>query len=326
MALDGLVYYPDTQPGVLRQRRGRGFSYVAPDGTRIARGPERRRIESLGIPPAYDDVWICPLGNGHLQATGRDARRRKQYRYHPDWTAQRDAQKYDQLADFAATLPALRRWITAHLGDGIGEESTAIAAALALIDRASVRVGNPEYAAQNDSYGATTLTDEHVDTQGALAKLEFTAKGGKTVRAELYGRKLARVLDACQDLPGAEVLSWQDTAGTVRPLRSQQVNDQLRAICGDTVTAKTLRTWNGTHAAWQAAMTSTGTPTIKAMAEAASERLHNTPAIARKSYIHPAVIGLSDGTEPARNALRSAKDAPGLRAGEAGLAAFLSAA
>ncbi|GAA4217830.1 DNA topoisomerase-1 [Sagittula marina] len=309
-----LTYYPDSKPGIRRQRRGRGFSYLAPDGTRIEATKERRRIEALAVPPAYEDVWICPLPQGHLQATGRDARERKQYRYHPDWRVWRDAQKYDQLAAFGEALPALRRRIRNSLREGeAGDHAFAIAAILALLDRASLRVGHTDYARDNKTYGATTLRQKHLKLDGNKIRLAYTAKGGKKVDKTLNDHTLNRILTRLGDIPGPELVTWLD-GDTPRAVTSEEVNAYLCDAMGEDVTAKTFRTWNGSTAALEAAEASE-TPTIKAMTEAAAARLHNTPAIARKSYIHPDVIALSERPVD----LAQAPDIRGLRRSEARL-------
>jgi DNA topoisomerase-1 len=291
---DGLVYFPDSRPGIRRERRGRGFSYLAPDGTRIARGDERRRIEALAVPPAYEDVWICPIQSGHLQATGRDARNRKQYRYHPDWTEFQARRKYDDLPDFARALPRIRRRVASDLNLDAGEHAFAIAAVVAMIDRLSIRIGNADYAEENGTYGATTLTSQHMKLDNDDLYLSYAAKGGRKVRRKVSNAKLMRSLQSLDDLPGVELVSWVDDDGEPRAVRSEEVNAWLADVAGSRrMTAKTFRTWNGSVAALSAAFADE-TITIKAMAEAAAERLGNTPAIARNSYIHPAVIALAD--------------------------------
>ena len=322
----GLLYYPDSEPGISRRRAGTGFSYSAPDGTRIDRGAERDRIEGLGIPPAYDRVWISPMEMGHLQATGFDEKERKQYRYHEDWTRLHSQLKYDRLVDLVEHLPRLRRWIETRLRGEVGTFDTALAATLALIDRAALRVGNEAYTLDNGSHGATTLKNKHVKIDGGSIALDFIGKGGKRIEHAIHAPRLAEVLEDCQDLPGAEVVSWQDEDGATHAIRSEHINDLLKELCGPEVTAKTLRTWAGTLAAFCAARDAEGL-TIKAMSEAASERLHNTPTVARNSYIHPAVIDLCEIDASERDALfkRLSKTGgrSGLRAGEAELGAFL---
>ncbi|MEI4471762.1 DNA topoisomerase IB [Frigidibacter sp. MR17.24] len=315
-----LIYYPDSEPGISRHRCGRGFSYRAADGTTIDDRGERARIAALAVPPAYEKVWICPRINGHLQATGFDARARKQYRYHPDWTQMRSLAKFDGLAAFGAALPRIRRAIARDLRGEAGDEAFAVAAVLRMIDRLSMRVGTPAYASENNSFGATTLRRRHLRLTDSKLTLDYTAKGGKRVRATVADRTLNRVLADLDDLPGRTLFRWIDDEGRSRPVSSGQVNDRLSELVEDEhATAKTFRTWNGSVAALQAAMTD-GPVTIRAMTEAAAARLHNTPTVCRKSYIHPAVLALADLEAPERQALiDGAPPRDGLAAPERGL-------
>lgn len=305
----GLRYYPDTNPGYARKRRGRGFSYVAPDGTRVTDTGEVDRLRAMAVPPAYEDVWMSPHANGHLQASGRDDAGRKQYLYHPDWAAERAAHKFDRLAPFGRALPTIRRWIAARLQGEAGTFDTAVAAVLALLDRASLRVGTPDYAAQNGTHGATTLLPRHVRLDDGGLVLRFPGKGGSIVETTLQGTRLAAVLDDCRDLPGADLITYADGA----IVRSEHLREVLGDLVGEDATPKTFRTWNGTHAAFCAAARK---PTIGAMAEAAAARLHNTPAIARDSYIHPKVIALAKAEQKARI---EAETPDGYRRGEPAL-------
>lgn len=290
----GLVYYPDDRPGISRRRCGRGFSYIAPDGTTIDDRTERQRLAALAVPPAYDQVWISPREDGHLQATGRDTRARKQYRYHPDWTAHRAQAKFDDLVTFGAALPRIRRRIARDLDGEAGDQDYAIAAVLALIDRLSLRVGHPDYAAENGSYGATTLTGRHLRLRDGEVRLRYVAKGGVKVARTLRDRRLNQVLGQLHDLPGATLASWIDDGGNTRAVTSNDINARLSELVESPgITAKTFRTWNGSVAAMEAAVQADSI-TIKAMAQAASERLANTPTIARNSYIHPRVIALAE--------------------------------
>ena len=314
----GLIYVSDDQPGITRLRRGRGFSYRAPDGTLIGPGAERARLEALAVPPAYEDVWMCIKPNGHLQATGRDQRRRKQYRYHPDWAAQQARTKFDSLVPFGHLLPRIRARVGRDLEQEVGDRGFALAAAVALIDRTSMRVGSPDYTRENGSYGALTLRGRHVALDGNEIRLRYTAKGGKKVRRRIKDKTLARILHKIDDLPGAEVLSWVDDAGTPHALNSTALNDYLAEASGeDGFTAKTFRTWTGSRAAYEVA--EKGSATIKDMAQAAADQLSNTPTIARNSYIHPAVIDLAGGDAPDVTPDRTA----GLFASEARMLGFL---
>ncbi len=313
-----LVYVTDDQPGITRRKCGRGFRYLAPDGTTITGGDERTRLEALAVPPAYEDVWICSLPNGHLQATGRDARKRKQYRYHADWTAAQAQTKFAGLLEFAQLLPLIRRRVVRDLKEDVGDQRFALASAVALIDRTAMRVGNPDYARENGSYGALTLRGKHLKLKGNTIELRFTAKGGKKVRRQMNDRTLARILGKINDLPGAEVLSWLDDDGTAHRLNSTGLNRYLAEASGqDSVTAKTFRTWTGTLAAYE--MAEKGEATIKMMSQAAADVLQNTPTIARNSYIHPAVIELAGkGVEPCTSQRIS-----GLNAAEVRLLSYL---
>lgn len=313
-------YYPDSRPGILRQRRGRGFSYVAPDGTRIGCTDKRREIEAIAVPPAYEDVWISPVRNGHLRASGRDAKERKQYIYHPVWVALQDAEKFDRLISLGRSLPRLRGWITRNLAGPVGRFETAVAAGLALTDRLSMRVGDPAYTEENGSYGVTTLERRHLRRAGQGYVLNFIAKGGRSVELPVAGARLGHTLAELAKLPGPALLSWVDGEGAAHALRAAHLNARMAELCGEGQTAKALRTWNGTHAAFLSARCEER-PTITRMADAASRRLHNTPAVARNSYIHPAVLeaGRGGGAPDARQGCPR----KGLRRGEAALLEFL---
>jgi len=313
-----LTYYGDDRPGISRQRRGRGFTYKAPDGTTIARGEERARLEAMAVPPAYEDVWMTPLANGHLLATGRDTRNRKQYRYHEKRSEAQAETKFASLVDFAHALPRLRRFVARDLDQQAGERSFALASAVTLIDRASLRVGNPDYTRENGSYGTLTLRSRHVKLDGNVIRLRYTAKGGKKVRRQINDRTLAKTLEKINDLPGAELLTWADAQGEVHQLNSAGLNAYIAEASGcDDFTAKTFRTWAGTVAAFEAA--EKGQATIKQLAEAAAAQLSNTPTVARNSYIHPAVIDLAGEAPPEIKVGRKT----GLFASEARLLTYL---
>ncbi len=289
-----LVYFPDDRPGISRRRCGRGFTYIAPDGTRIDDPGERRRLQALGVPPAYEDVWICPRPDGHLQATGKDARRRKQYRYHPDWTEWRSRRKFDHLVEFGEALPRLRRRVSRDLSGEAGDREFALAAVVALLDRAAIRIGDPEAARTNGTHGATTLARRHVSLSEGEINLSYRAKGGRVVRRRLRDRRLHQVLNALDDLPGRDLIGWTDETGAPHAVSSEAVNAWIADVVGEAeATAKTFRTWAGSLAAFEVAVAQ-DRPTIRAMSEAAAERLANTPSIARASYIHPDIISLSE--------------------------------
>ncbi len=324
-----LIYYPDDRPGISRRRRGRGFSYHLPDGSLIRDTNERARIAAIAVPPAYKAVWITPKPLGHLQATGRDAKGRKQYLYHAAWAEQRAQQKYDGLAAFGRMLPRLRARIATGLRTSKGSHDLALAAVLALLDRAALRIGNEDYARENGSYGATTLLGKHVRFDANGITLEFPGKHGTPVLCHLHGPRLQRALHKIHDLPGAELITWTDENGDSHPLRSEDVNTYLAEVCGEGTSAKTFRTWNGTLAAFSVARQHEGTLNITDMTEAAAERLCNTPAIARSSYIHPQVISLAEKSEDERARCLNALRPPGisrLRAHENQLIAFLEQA
>lgn len=322
-----LVYVSDQEPGIRRKRAGRGFSYIAPDGSCLT-GPERRRVEKLGVPPAYRDVWICPREDGHLQATGRDARGRKQYRYHPDWHAAQATTKYAGLISFGRALPKLRARLDRDLRHAPGGRGFTLAALVLLLDHSFLRIGNPEYAAQNASFGATTLLRRHVRISKDGVHLDFTAKGGKRVRKILRGRKLHRALQAVGDLPGRQLFTYVDSDDAPHSITSGDVNGWLAEVMGEGVTAKTFRTWGGTLAAFSYAqeMPSDGRLTIKLLALATSQVLHNSPAIARTSYIHPAVLELATLSPQERQKTLASlvpTELQGLRAEEQRLLGFL---
>lgn len=293
----GLVYVSDAEPGIRRHRKGKGFTYRLPDGTLLADEIQRNRIASLGLPPAYDNVWICLQPNGHLQATGFDARGRKQYRYHKDWQSHRSTEKFHQLIGFGQALPKMRRAVLRHLDDGLEDIHGVLAALATLLDEAHLRVGNQLYVRENGTYGATTLLKRHLKIADGRIELRFKAKGGKRVQRSLKHPRLQRMLEEIADLPGRQLFAWKDENGILRPIDSGRLNLYLSEISGLPISAKTFRTWAGSLAAFGAArlaLEAGSRPTVKAMAEASADVLHNTPAISRSSYIHPGIIALAD--------------------------------
>lgn len=293
----GLVYVSDTEPGIRRQRKGRGFCYRLPDGTLLCDPGIRERIAALGLPPAYENVWICLDENGHLQATGFDARGRKQYRYHKEWQSLRSGNKFHQLAAFGQALPRIRRAVLRHLEGPATAVETVLAALTLLLDETHLRVGNRSYAVENSTYGATTLLKRHLRFAEDGIELRFVAKGGKRVRRRLRNPRLQRILEEIADLPGRQLFVWKDENDIVRPVDSGKLNAYLAEISGIAVSAKTFRTWGGSLTAFEVARMAVEEglrPTVKDMSGAAAAVLHNTPAVCRSSYIHPAIIALAD--------------------------------
>lgn len=293
----GLVYVTDEKPGITRRRAGKGWSYRAPDGKPLKDARTLARIRSLAIPPAYTDVWICPSPRGHLQATGRDARGRKQYRYHPRFREVRDGNKYGRMLAFARALPEIRAAIARDMArPGLPREKV-LAAIVHLLENTLIRVGNDEYARTNKSFGLTTLRDRHVAVEGTELRFRFKGKSGKEWNLRLKDRRVARIVKAAQDLPGQHLFQYLDADGARHEVTSTDVNAYLRDIAGEGVTAKDFRTWGGTVLAALALagmQAEEGDRPLKANVRRAIEsvaaQLGNTPAICRKCYVHPEVL------------------------------------
>ncbi|MEM6313280.1 MAG: DNA topoisomerase IB [Planctomycetota bacterium] len=292
-----LVYVSDDTPGISRRRFGRGFAYYAPTGRKLTSTTEIERIKALVIPPAYENVWICPLANGHLQVTGEDQRGRKQYRYHERWREVRDRAKFDALLDFAAALPRIRRTTGRHLRlSGLPREKV-LAAVVRVLDATLMRIGNEEYTRTNGSFGLTTLRARHADVAGREITFRYTAKGGKPRELTMTHKRLAGLVRKCQDLPGQQLFAYRNDRGDVIDVTSQSVNDYLRAVADGPFTAKDFRTWAGTVETATTlrdlgpAETKTALKknTITAI-DATAKLLGNTRAVSRKSYIHPTVL------------------------------------
>ncbi len=292
----GLRYVHDEMPGIRRQRRGKGFSYILPNGDRLSPSPERDRIESLAIPPNWEDVWICQDPNGHLQSTGRDAKGRKQYRYHPDWNKFRNLQKFDRMVPFGLTLPALREQTQADLElTGLSRRKVT-AAIVQLLDRTLIRVGNVEYAKQNKSYGLTTLRDRHVEFGKGEVNFHFKGKSGVEHEIKVEDPKLAKVVRRCRDIPGYELFQYYDDEGDRQTVDSGDVNSYLKSVTGEDFTAKDFRTWAGTtvatdtlHQLGEWTQETEAKRNIVAAIKAAANQLGNRPATCRKYYVHPTV-------------------------------------
>lgn len=293
----GLRYVSDTGPGIRRRRSGTGFSYRDADGRLLRDKTTLQRLRSLAIPPAWTEVWICPRADGHIQATGRDARGRKQYIYHPDFRSLRESGKYAALPGFARLLPVIRAQVTSDMArNGLPREKV-LAAIVYLLERTLIRIGNADYAAQNGSHGLTTLTRRHVKVESGRLRFRFTGKSGRSWDLQLHDRRVLKVIRACQELPGQELFRYRSEDGTVLAVSSADVNDYLRSVSGSEVTAKDFRTWAGTMMA-ALALQAFGPPqsqrearrNLKAAISEVSGKLGNTVTICRKCYIHPAVI------------------------------------
>ena len=299
-----LRYVHDSMPGITRHKAHNGFDYRTPDGELVRDIDTLKRIRALAIPPAWTDVWICPDPNGHLQAVGRDQRRRKQYRYHPRWREIRDEAKFGKMLVFSRALPLIRARIEQDLKrPGLPRERV-LAAIVRLMELTLFRVGNNEYAKENKSYGLTTLRDRHVAIDGSRIHIGFRGKSGIQHQTDINDRRLARIVKNCRDLPGQELFQYVDEDGERHAVDSADVNEYLREITGEEITAKDFRTWAGTHLAAEALrefeLFDTEAKRKKAIVQAVekvAKHLGNTPAICRRCYIHPAILdGYLEGT------------------------------
>jgi DNA topoisomerase-1 len=314
----GLSYVSDDRPGYRRVPSADRFEYLDTQGKQIRDKTRLLRIQRLAIPPAWEDVWICPSPSGHIQATGRDARRRKQYRYHVRWRELRDENKFGRLADFAKALAKIRRRVAKDIKlPGLPRQKV-LATVVQLLERTLVRVGNEEYARENKSFGLTTMRNHHVTVRGAQVRFRFRGKSGRQHEVDVTDRRIAKIVSKCQDLPGQDLFQYVSDDGEVRDIASQDVNDYLREITGENFTAKDFRTWAGTVLAAIALSThekfqndKEAKANIKDAICAVAKLLRNTPAICRKCYIHPALLegylegrgitGLSEAVETPKN-------------------------
>jgi DNA topoisomerase-1 len=316
-----------SESGITRRRRGKGFEYLDQNGNRIEDTDALARINQLAIPPAWQDVWICRFPMGHIQATGIDARGRKQYRYHAEWRRARDADKFARLREFGAVLPRIRRRVRRDLArhDSASPGREAVLAALVrLLDTTLVRIGNDEYVRANGSYGLTTLRNRHAAVQGGSLRLRFKGKHGKLHDVKVDDPRVARIVGRCQALPGQDLFEYLDDSGTVRGVGSGDVNDYLREVAGADVTAKDFRTWHATVLALALATHVADAPRPSAnevLAEVAA-RLGNTVAVCRKAYVHPGVLALAQQVRPP-DEVHAARRPAGLSAAEAQLMDFL---
>lgn len=333
----GLRYVSDEQPGYTRKAKGDDFEYFDTDGKPIRDENRILRIRRIAIPPAYKDVWICPSPNGHIQATARDARGRKQYRYHERWREARDENKYDRILVFGHALPKIRRQVNKDMGLPELPRNKVLATIVHLLGRTFIRIGNEEYARENQSFGLTTMRNRHVDVKGAKLTFSFKGKSGVKHEIDVSDRRLANIIRKLQDLPGQDVFQYEDEVGEVRNVDSQDVNDYLQEITGEEFTAKDFRTWAGTvltamalNAQGPVENQAQAKKNIKDAITAVAKILGNTPTVCRKSYVHPVVLesyldgdmieGLRQKTEEAL-----AKNLEDLRAEEAAVMSFLQA-
>ena len=317
-----IVHANDSLPGISRRALKRGWAYYLPDGARITDREEIDRLNAVGMPPAYRDCWFCLKPNGHIQATGYDDRGRKQYRYHPEFRAAREAEKYGGCAAFGRALPKLRARIEADLSiRGLRKERT-LAAVVRLLDLAKVRVGNEQYAAANKSFGATTLRRRHLDLKGQRMRLRYRAKSGREHDITISDRRLLQFVRSMQDLPGQHLFQYLDEDGIARPISSGDVNANIADAMGGDFTAKHFRTWGASTVAFETL--ASGSVSLNQMIAPVAEALGNTPAISRKSYVHPALIELcKSGQDEWREGLRLPRSTRYLTRYERGLIAFL---
>jgi DNA topoisomerase I len=292
-----LRYVLDERPGIRRKKSGKGFIYLRPDGTRVPDPRVLRRIRSLAVPPAWTDVWICPFSDGHIQATGRDARGRKQYRYHPLFRELRESTKFEHVMGFAEALPLIRAKVREHMGlRGLPREKV-LATVVRLLETTLIRIGNDDYARENKSYGLTTLKNRHVRVNGSEVRFRFTGKGGKQWSLQVKDRRIAKVVKACQELPGQELLQYVDENGELQDVTSGDVNAYLKEITGRDITAKDFRTWAGTvlaalalHEVEEFDSAAQAKRNVRSAIERVAARLGNTTTICRKCYVHPEVL------------------------------------
>ena len=293
----GLKYVSDSTPGITRKKSGAGWRFIGTDGKTIKDYWDKKRIEAIGVPPAYTDVWICPRDDGHIQATGRDAKGRKQYRYHPRWSATRDSAKYERMMAFGSLLPALRARVASDMRKTGFPRAKVLATIVNLLEMTLIRVGNEDYVKENKSFGLTTLRNRHVAVDGSTLRFDFKGKSGKTWNLNVKDRRVANVVKAIHELPGQHLFQYVDEEGKRQPVDSADVNAYLREITGEDITAKDFRTWAGTVLASmalsefeqvdsQAAMKKN----VKTAIEKVASRLGNTPTICRKCYVHPEVL------------------------------------
>ncbi len=319
-----IVYSDDSKPGITRKKVRNGWGYWTPKGERITDREEIDRLNGIGLPPAYDKAWFNPRPNGHIQAVGWDEKGRKQYRYHTGYREAQEAAKYERCAAFGHVLPKIRKQVEADIASRRLDKDHAVAAVIRLLDIGHLRVGNEAYVEANESYGATTLREQHGEVRGSTLRLRFKGKSGKERDCKIVDKPLARTVRKMQDLDEEHLFSWVDDAGQAHPVSSSDVNDYIQRIAGQEFSAKHFRTWGASVAAFEALAGATSDLSLKTMLEPVVERLGNTPAIARKSYVHPSLIDLvKKGQSAFRSALRLPRSARYLSREERGLIQFL---
>lgn len=326
--MEKLIYVDDSLPGITRKGAGRGFAYYSPEGELIRDSAERKRLNAIALPPAYCDEWYCPAPNGHILATGYDAAGRKQYRYHPDFRLMRESDKFDACEVFGKLLPLVRARVDEDLSQPRLTDTKAIACVVRLLDLSAIRVGNEQYAARNESYGATTLRAEHAEIRTGSIRLQFTGKGGKQRDVKLADPRLARAVRRMQDLPGSgtedHLFRYLTDEDEARAITASQVNAYLRETMGEDFTAKHFRTFHASVMAFSILAQGEAYLPIRVLLEGVSEHLGNTPAIARKSYIHPAVIARVEGQEQWRESFKFPRASKWLSREEKGLIEWLA--
>ena len=323
-----LCYVDDALPGITRKRHGRYWQYFDAKGKRISGREEIDRLNAIGLPPAYINAWFCPSPHGHIQAIGYDDKGRKQYRYHLDFRARQEAAKYDRCSGFGRALPLLRARVEEDMADRKLSREAVVAAVVRLLDLGRVRVGNEQYAEANKSFGATTLRSRHVKVLGRTVKMRFPAKSGVMRELSITDRNLTRLVRKCQDLPGQNLFQYVDDEGEAQPVTSSDVNSYIRDAMGDEFTAKHFRTWGASAIAFEA-ICKAGEKgiSLKQMLEPVAEALGNTPAISRKSYVHPALVdAVKDGADNPLGDLQCPRATKYLSGSERGLIEFLESA
>lgn len=299
-----LVHVDDNLPGVTRRRCGKGWIYFDARGRRVTDREEVQRLNAIALPPAYTDTWYCPAPNGHILATGVDAKGRKQYRYHPDFRTEREGEKFDRCAAFGRLLPLVRARVEEELARRALSRDRCIASIVRLLDTGGIRIGNEAYVRANSSFGATTLRMQHAEVKGQVLRLRFRAKSGKEREMRVSDRGLVSFVRKMQDLPGQHLFQYLDDDGCACPVGSGEVNDWLREVMGEDFTAKHFRTWRASVLGFAALAQASEKVPLKDLLAEVSDHLGNTPAIARKSYVHPAVLALVETQERWRKGLR----------------------